>query len=52
MRTERKPVTVKTYAGAKHGFDHDPAREVYHPAATAEARAHVREFLREHVASR
>ena len=51
MQRERKPVTAKTYAGAKHGFD-VPASPMYDGAATASARSHVRDFLRDSLAPR
>jgi dienelactone hydrolase len=49
MREERKPVRVKTYTGAKHGFDQEPWIEVYDAIATADARGQVRGFLWEYL---
>ena len=52
MREQGTLVTAKTYAGAKHAFDQEPWIEVYDPAATRDARAEVRDFLREHLGPR
>jgi dienelactone hydrolase len=49
LRAEQRSVMVKIYPGAKHGFDQEPWVAQYDATATADARAQVRVFLREHL---